>query len=67
MQIFNIWKGYIWKNVCVQNKVYDIGIAEFNFKLLNDIKDNNVCVSKCNKEESPFCTFCNLEKDIKYL
>lgn len=47
--------------------MYEKRIAEFNYKLLNDILNNNVYVSKWNKDVSPFCTFCNIEEDIKHL
>ena len=68
-RIFNIKEGYIWKNVYVSKikNMYEKRIAEFNYKLLNDILNNNVYVSKWNKDVSPFCTFCNIEEDIKHV
>lgn len=70
-KIFNFKEGYIWKNVHVYvskiKNMYENRIAEFNYKLLNDILNNNVYVSKWNKDVSPFCTFCNTEEDIKHL
>lgn len=68
-RIFNIKEGYIWKNVYVSKikNMYEKRIAEFNYKLLNDILNNNVYVSKWNRDVSPFCSFCNIEEDIKHV
>ena len=42
-------------------------ISEFNYKLLNGILNNNVFVSKWNKDVSPLCEICKTEEDTKHL
>lgn len=44
--------------------MYEKRIAEFNYKLLNDILNNNVYVSKWNKDVSPFAPFVTLKKTL---
>lgn len=45
--------GYIYMEKCIYvykiKNMYEKRIAEFNYKLLNDILNNNVYVSKWNK------------------
>ena len=56
---FNICENS-WKNI-YRNKItssYDKCIAEFNYKLLNNLLCNNLYVSKWKKEIARNCTFC---------
>ena len=47
--------------------MYEKRISEFNYKLLHGILNNNVYVSKWNKDVSPLCENCNTNEDIKHL
>ena len=58
-----------WENVYIAKikQMYDNKIAEFNYKLLHCILNNNVAVSKWNKTVSPLCDICLVDEDIKHL
>ena len=45
----------------------ELRIAGFNYKLLHGILNNNVSVSKWNKDVSPLCENCKTEDDIRHL
>ena len=66
--IFNIEKSQ-WENIYKLqiSYAYEKVVAEFNYKLLNGILNNNLIVSKWNKNISPKCEICNCDDDIKHL
>lgn len=47
--------------------MYENDIAEFNYKLLNCIVNNNLAVSKWNENVSPLCDVCKLVEDAQHL
>ena len=47
--------------------MYEKCIAEFNYKLLHGILNNNVSVHMWNKNVSPMCEKCKCIEDIKHL
>ena len=58
-----------WTNIYV-NKVKDISdtkVAEFNYKLLNNILCNNYLVSKWNPAVRKECTVCGAIENTKHL
>lgn len=59
----------IWKNVYNQkiNCMHDKKIAEFNYKLLNCVLNNNLSVSKWNKDVSAECECCQTIEDCEHL
>ena len=54
------------KYIQVEN-LTELRIAEFNYKLLQSILNNNVSVSKLNKDVSPLCEICKTEEDTRHL
>ena len=54
---------YETKVKCVKDKK----LAEFNFKLLQNILPCNVNLVKWKKHESKLCDLCGIEEDIKHL
>jgi hypothetical protein len=71
----NKWKNAFkiersqWENIyrCGISLIHEKVIAEFNYKLLNDLLNSNLSVSKWNKQMSPKCEICNCDDDIKHL
>ena len=47
--------------------MYNNKIAEFNYKLLHCILNNNLAVSKRNKTVSPLCDVCLVDEYITHL
>ena len=54
---FDITGNSTWKQIytCRILGMTELRIAEFNYKLLHGILNNNVSVSKWNKDVSPLC------------
>ena len=48
-------------------KTKDKQLAEFNYKLLNNLLNNNKSVSTWNKNVSSLCNFCQQQEDTKHL
>ena len=57
---FHIEDRKLWQNIyCSKIKdIFDKSVAEFNYKLLNNILNNNYMVSKWNKEVQKYCSVC---------
>ena len=65
----NIQDNNCWTNIYL-NKVKDISdtkVAEFNYKLLNNILCNNYLVSKWNPAVKKECTVCGAIENTKHL
>lgn len=60
--------GIIWKNIYHQKIkcMYDKKVAEFKFKLLNSVLNNNLSVSKWNKDISCDCECCQKVEDCEH-
>ena len=58
------WK-YIYK--CKLSDISDKRLAEFNYKVLNNILCNNVYLSKWNKEIHSQCKICQENENTKHL
>jgi hypothetical protein len=68
-KLFGISSRINWKNIyCNKIKcMHDKKVAEFNYKLVNCILNNNLSVSKWNKDVSPVCEYCQTTEDCKHL
>lgn len=68
-KLFDVSAKIIWKNVYNQKIkcMYDKIIAEFNYKLLNCVLNNNLSVSKWNKDVSAEYECCQTIGDYKHL
>ena len=67
---FDITGNSTWKLLYtsrILTRMTELIIAEFNYKLLHGILNNNVSVSKWNKDVSPLCEICKTEKDTRHL
>ena len=64
-RLFDITGNSTWKQIYTSRKLRmtELRIAEFNYKLLHGILNNNVSVSKWNKGVSPLCEICKTEED----
>ena len=62
---FDIPGTSTWKQIYTSRilRRTELRIAEFNYKLLHGIFNNNVSVSKWNKGVSPLCEICKTEED----
>lgn len=58
-----------WENIYFSKikQMYENNIAEFNYKLLHCIVNNNLAVSKWNENVSPLCDVCKLVEDAHHL
>ena len=68
-KMFNISEKESWKSI-YRSKIlymYEKCIAEFNYKLLHGILNNNVSVHMWNKNVSPLYEKCKCIEDIKHL
>lgn len=68
-KLFDVSAKIIWKNVYNEKIkcMYDKKIAEFNYKLLNCVLNNNLSVSKWNKDVSAECECCQTIEDCEHL
>ena len=66
---FTFSNKYVWKNVYLSKiiNIYEKSVAEFNYKLLNCILNNNLNVSKWNKDVRPFCEYCMIVENNEHL
>ena len=66
---FELSEKTVWRNIYISKikYMYEKNIAEFNYKLLNCILNNNLNVSKWNKDVSPLCEHCMIVEDIEHL
>ena len=68
-RMFNVSERESWKSIYRSKIVYmyEKSIAEFNYKLLHGILNNNFSVNKWNKTVSPLCEKCICIEDVKHL
>lgn len=55
--IIDLWKD-IYYDVLKIMFMYEKNIVEFGYKFLNGILNNNLNVSKWNKDVNLFCEYC---------
>ena len=68
-RMFNVSERELWRSIYRSKIVYmyEKCIAEFNYKLLHGILNNNLSVNKWNKTVSPLCEKCICIEDVKHL
>ena len=67
-RIFNITKQS-WSTIYKQKicNIFDTHIADFNYKLLNNLTSNKVMLKKWKISETDKCTLCNEREDNEHL
>ena len=60
MKAFHIEDKNIWQNIyhSKAKEIFEKSVAEFKYKLLNNILNNNYIVSKWKKEVQKYCSVC---------
>ena len=55
----------LWQNIyrSKMKEIFDKSVAEFNFKLLNNILNSHYMVSKWNKEVQSYCSVCFTQEE----